>query len=219
VLDDAIAWLSVLAGRAVNPTNKPSVERLSLGLDFIRQQLTLMHFGEALDVAAINERLSNLRLHLVAPAGISAGSLPALQASFGTGAATDNDDALPETIEATVLLEFAVTVGAYLDDPSRCPVGRCEGIYKEPGSLRLSPAANLDSSLELRWRKEIAALNEHGLVDASEVKRCIDFFPLRPKARFCSDECRFRTFQLTKTLSEPDYLAAKQRRYRQRQDD
>jgi hypothetical protein len=72
---------------------------------------------------------------------------------------------------------------------------------------------------EKRWRQEIELLNEHGQTKAPELERCPDLFVASPKARFCSDACRFTTFQIAKHVKTPGYHAEKQKRYRKKQSD
>ncbi len=214
--EDLIQWLSVLLGRRPTLTNK-SIEDFQSGLNEIRRQVSCLHFQQPLDISAIDAELAAIKLELVQPikqTGAYLKVLPALHARLQS----EDDDSFLIALKQTLVLQFAQFVAEALNNTSSPAVARCEGLYREGGSTDISPARSLPPEIELLWRKEIAALTEAGLESSPEVLRCADYFPARAKGRFCSDECRFRTFQLTKQLSEPGYLAAKQKRYRAKQD-
>jgi hypothetical protein len=212
---DSINWLASLLGR--EPVNSPQViEDFQTGLNKIRRQVTSLHFHEPFDFTSLDAELRNIRLELVDPAMPPDGYgsfLPLLHARLHG----NNDDSFLIALKETLIVQFAHFVAESLNNSESPGVARCEGLYREGNSTHLSPAQSLPTDIELKWRKEIAVLTDSGLESSPEILRCADYFPTRAKGRFCSDECRFRTFQLTKQLSDPGYLAAKQKRYRARQ--
>lgn len=215
-IEDLIQWLSILLGRRPTLTKK-TIEEFQSGLNDIRRQVSCLHFQQPLDLSSIDAELDAVKLELVHPikqTGAYLSVLPALHARLRS----QDDDSFLIALKQTLVLQFAQFVAEALSNTSSPGVARCEGLYRESGSTDISPAGSLPPDLELLWRKEIAALTDAGLESSLEVLRCADYFPARAKGRFCSDECRFRTFQLKKQLSEPGYLAAKQKRYRAKQD-
>jgi hypothetical protein len=126
---------------------------------------------------------------------------------------TPADDKSLEQLRLTLLMQFADFIGGTIDsgmtDAAR--IDRCRGLYREDSEIPL--AASFPTAVEDKWRNEIDLLVEYEN-SATDVVRCEYFFPRTPKARFCSDACRFSTFQITKQLQEPNYLADKQKRYR-----
>lgn len=214
--EDLIAWFSGLIGQPVS-LSQPIMEDFQNGLNFIRRQLSAVHFHEPVDIAGLDVRLRDVRLELVenrsANDGYSA-VLPTLRGRWQS----EEPDAILCALKETLTVQFAFFVAGALDDSENPGIARCEGLYRKGSSTHLSPVVSFPAEIELRWRKEISVLTESGLESSPEILRCADFFSARAKARFCSDDCRFRTFQLTKQLSDPGYLAAKQKRYRQRQD-
>lgn len=215
-VEDLIRWLSVLLGRRPTLSDK-TISDFQSGLNCIRRQVSSLHFQQRLDISAIDAELEGIELELVEPmkqAGVYRKVLPALHARLQS----ENDDSFLIALKQTLVLQFAQFVAEALNNIDSPAIARCEGLYREVNSTDLSPARSLPPETELLWRKEIAALTEAGLESSPEVLRCADYFPVRAKGRFCSDECRFRTFQLTKQLSDPGYLAAKQKKYRAKQD-
>lgn len=176
----------------------------------MRRQLSALHFGEALDLSYLNEELTGVELELAGPAGTDRKRVSGLPAFRARPRGLD-DAAVLRCIEDTLVLEFAEFVGACLDDPDEARIARCEGLYRESKSRHLAPVPSFPADIELRWRKELPVLAESGLESDPEIKRCADFFIVKAKGRFCSDECRFRTFQVAKQLKEPRYLAEKHR--------
>jgi hypothetical protein len=216
VYDDLIAWASLQVGRPISLPEQ-AVEAFNETLNFMRRQLSALHFGEALDLGYLNEELAQVEVELVGPAGTDQKKLSGLPA-FRARPSGRDDAAVLRCIEHTLLLQFAEFVGTCLDDPDENRIARCEGLYRESRSRHLAPVPSFPADIELRWRKELPVLAESGLESDPEIKRCADFFVVKAKGRFCSDECRFRTFQIAKQLKEPGYLAEKQKRYRQRRE-
>lgn len=214
--EDSFAWLATLLGREPAITSQAMADFQS-GLNRIRQQLSALHFHQPLDVTAIDAELGSIRLELVDPLkekGSYSKVLPPLHARL-RGL---DDTSFLLSLKETLIVQFAIFMADSLSNSDNPAVARCEGLYREGNSTHLSPGQSLPPDIELLWRREIPALTNSGLESSPEVLRCADYFPARAKGRFCSDECRFRTFQLTKQLSDPGYLAAKQKRYRARQE-
>ncbi len=206
-------WLEPLAGNAV-VLSEQAIQSFDRTLDFIRMQLSDLHFDGSLDLEAINSRLQHVRIEIGVPVAPSILRLPALHAQIADG----GDDALLKAVEETVLLQFSIFVGQMQDRQDETMLARCEGIFKEENVTGIFPVPEFPVEIELKWRQEIPVLVEQKLEQTPEIQRCADFFVPRGRARFCSDECRFRTFQLVKQLTDPRYLANKQRRYRQKKE-
>jgi hypothetical protein len=138
-----------------------------------------------------------------------------LRAGEGEGAFAGSPDAdsLLDLLRKTLLLQFAQFIGGIIDSGiDETPrIDRCRGVYRDDSDV--PDFAAFPPKVEKQWRDEIELLVQHEAA-ASDVLRCEYFFPRTPKGRFCSDSCRFSTFQITKQLAEPNYLADKQKRYR-----
>lgn len=207
VLNQQAEWASAEDVRSwLKKTGEPSVvsdtevSDFEEALLFIRQQANLLHFNGRVDSAAINERLMGLRLEFSEQEHL----LPALRA-------IDEEETILQTLAATLLMQFSFFASAAIGD-SKISLARCEGLYREQSRHVLESV--FSSPFEARWRSEIPLLVEKNLVESPDVQRCGDFFLQKPKSRFCSEACRFTTFQLTKQLLDPGYLAAKQKKYR-----
>jgi hypothetical protein len=214
--EDLITWFSSLLGRPAQVTES-ALEDFQAGLNFIRRAVSAFHFHEQIDIDCLNNHLKDVNLELgdLKPgADPYAGVLPAFRARVDR----QDDDSILMALKQTFIVQFASFVGETIEHSSGSPIARCEGIYREGSATHLSPVQSFPEDIELRWRKEIQVLSDAGLEKSPEIQRCADFFLPRTKGRFCSDECRFRTFQLTKQLADPGYLAAKQKRYRNRQE-
>ncbi|MBX9693003.1 MAG: hypothetical protein K2Z81_11510, partial [Cyanobacteria bacterium] len=184
-------------------------------LDFIRMQASEIHFNGRADLKAIDNRMKNIRIEVGSETYPNASlRLPALHAKIEG----DDDDALLKVVEDTVLLQFSIFVGQAHDRSDETIFARCEGIFREESAEAIFPVHEFPLDVELKWRQEIPVLVEQNLEQTPEIQRCADFFIPKGRARFCSDDCRFRTFQLVKQLTDPKYLANKQRRYRQKKD-
>lgn len=216
-LDDARKWGSKVLSQNLVDCND-ELMLLNSDLKFIRQQLSMLHFGENLDIGELDERLSKIRLCFVFESG--SGLAPLRAAVKGS-----SPTSLVECLRKTLMVQFA----HFLSDAlaSGAAVARCEGLYRKQLSKNYKTRAQLLSaesgpesgnheSLEQRWRGELALLSESKVDLASDLIRCEDFFVATKAAKFCSDACRFNTFQIKKQMSNPDYLADKQRRYRNR---
>jgi hypothetical protein len=166
-------------------------------LIFVREQISAAHFGEPLDIDRINKRLANIRLEY-SPGGED---LPALQAQR----LAESD---VEQFAQTIFLQAMIYLSEFEQLPQDQRLKRCESVYRVDKDLK-------EMRDEKRWRAEIDELTAVPCEAASELQRCGDFF-VSAKARFCSEGCRTRSFQIAKQLKDPNYLAEKQRRYRAR---
>jgi hypothetical protein len=104
-------------------------------------------------------------------------------------------------------------------DGQTASIARCVGLFRENSNARLSVVRSISNESERRWRDEIDLLKDYELTESPAVQRCADIFLAAPKAKFCSDACRFTTFQLAKQLRDPRYHADKQKRYRNKMTD
>lgn len=201
---DFSAWFSQVAGRLPVP-EKMRYEKFCSELDFIREQASLIYFDQKPDVISINKQLKLYSLEIDAEA-TSETRLPSLLAVARPG------DQILDRLYGSLLVGFAQFVADNQNGgPGLC---RCEGVFRD---ARMSDVPLTEP--EKRYRQEISLLEEKSLLDDAGIQRCADFFVGRSKARFCSDTCRFMTFQISKQLKDPRYLAEKQRRYRSKQRD
>lgn len=204
--EDLNKWFTKLTGKKPS-FSKASINEFQKCLNFIRDQVSALHFDEPVDLKTLDKRLSTIKLSMA-----KTDLLPALHAK----AQGTSDADLLKAMEETILIQFASFLSDFLANQGEIALNRCEGLFKEQRSFddeSLAPPMET----EKRWRKEIPIFIECKLLSSPDIHRCGDFFIGKAKARFCSEACRFRTFQLNKQLTDPDYLADKQRRYRQRQ--
>lgn len=218
-------WFGEFLGRSPRHLDASVVDRFWQTLRYMRLEFAKLHFGEPLDLHWLNEQLAGTTFAL----GLRADEpslTPALHAVTCTGAGGQGDwaecgeprtgdSATLEALRKTLLLQFAVFIGESIDSGDRGErVLRCNGLYRDvPGHV--PEDVEYPEQFEERWRAEVEALARHG-VTADGITRCTDFYEYSPKARFCSDKCRFSTFQILKQLDDPNYLADKQKRYRQK---
>jgi hypothetical protein len=205
---DALDWLFRLTGR------KLSVSASDVGsffdqLNFMREQITCLHFGEALALGALQERLNGVALAI--HEGYANDALPLLMARRASNSDTD----VLRSVCDTLLLQFAAFLSEAVEAESTPRIVRCEGLLREGKRERLGALVN---ERESAWRAELSLLQEAEPEVVDEIQRCEDFFVYSGKAKFCSDACRFSTFQITKQLKDPGYMKEKQRRYRNRKE-
>lgn len=189
------------------------LERLS----FMRKSIHQIHFGQELNLEPINTQLSQIRPVLSIDSRTIQTSnetyrLPILQAQAQGNSVRDCIQALSDTL----FLQYIYFVNESLESNSKSIITRCEGLFREETAERLTITKSISLEDEKLFRQEIAQLAEADLIGEASIQRCADLFYMRPKAKFCSDACRFSTFQITKQLTQPDYLKEKQRRYRLR---
>jgi hypothetical protein len=204
-IDDLKAWLTKILGHKPD-LDKASIDAFDETLNFMRRQVSALHFNQDIEEKKIDTRLKSVKL------GFGQGKnsfVPILHARPDGS----NDAAVLHSLEDTLFVQFAFFAAQCLSGETVAGINRCEGLYREetvPGSV----SKNFSYEHEKRWRKEIPLLEKAS--DNDDIQRCADFFIVKPKSRFCSETCRFRTFQINKQLTDPDYLADKQRRYRAR---
>lgn len=207
-----LGWLEDVFGHSVQP-GAEALERFGDSLRRMRLQLGEAHFEKQFDFAWLNEELKDCRVHLARRSERqNHDRLPALRVLSGAALKLDADSLL-EALRRTLLLQFAQFVGGVADGGAdETPrIDRCRGLYRDDSSV--AEQAAFPQNIEKKWREEIELLVQYDSA-ALDVERCEYFFPRTPKGRFCSDSCRFSTFQITKQLEEPNYLAEKQKRYR-----
>ncbi len=221
-----LSWLAEVVGQALRPS-QAAQDRFADTLKRIRTHLGNIHFGLSGDLAWLNRQLEVCRPGLF-PDSESSLSVPSRMPTFRVDAtfiqqnahafeinSANSDDIALEALRLTLVLQFSAFAGGSLDanDAETSSIDRCCGLYRD--DVALPDAAVYPPAVESQWRKEIEVLQEHES-RAHDVLRCEYFFVKTAKARFCSDACRFSTFQIMKQLQEPDYLATKQKRYRQK---
>jgi hypothetical protein len=213
------SWLAKVFGSDVEP-GQDCQDRFTATLGRMRLQLGHFHFSDSIDLAWLNEELTTCRpvLQLHQNRSVNGSRLPTFRISAAgldkkasTASPKQDDDDLLEALRLTFLLQFAQFLGDTVDGgiSSSLRIDRCLGLYRD--DLPLPEAAAFPAGVEKQWREEIDVLQA---ADAKDVQRCEYFFPKTSKARFCSDSCRFSTFQIMKQLQAPNYLADKQKRYR-----
>jgi hypothetical protein len=212
-------WLATVFGSDVQP-GQDSQDRFTATLRRMRLQLGQLHFSNSTELAWLNEELTTCRpeLQLHQNRSVTGSRLPTFRIN-ATGfdqnansvSPNNDDDDLLQALRLTLLLQFAQFLGDTIDGVigGSLRIDRCLGLYRD--DLPLPQSAAFPVGVEKQWREEIDVLQ---VPDAKDVQRCEYFFPKTSKARFCSDSCRFSTFQIMKQLQEPNYLANKQKRYR-----
>ncbi len=202
--DDLANWFSSYLGRPVSvaPAQLEAFSELLLQIRFL---LYAQHFNRPLNLRCLNRELSALNLALHTP---DDSALPLLRA-----VSDQSDDGLLNSLKQSILITFATDFARLLKGEAEFHLHRCEGLYRNNDGA----VVFIDTSYEPVWRSEIDILVEREML-ASEnvVQRCADFFFASSRSKFCSDACRFSTFQISKQLRDPAYLAEKQKRYRQR---
>jgi hypothetical protein len=202
--EQANNYLQTIAGTAIDLSASEMAE-LSAAEAYMREQLNALHFGRALSIQYINERLAHVKLQLRAADNDLNSGLPSLSA-FSSGRSDVGN------IIETLLFQFAVFLGDTMDGAATYRVGRCEALCRSKTVADCTAFYRKFRSLEESWKEEIA----HDLANTDEIERCADFFVATHGGKFCSDACRFNSFALRKQLENPDYQAEKQRRYRSR---
>jgi len=213
---DMIKWLSTTCGYKLNPSKKEQ-DAFTQVLRLMRAVVDALHFGEDLNLNWLDERLSAASFGLGYEDWLPVPLcevLPLLHAR----ARDASDDAIVEVLLNTLALQFSQFVDGVLSSGQEHGVARCQGIFRPPGNASVEAIPSVSPEHERRWRQEIELLNQHGPA-APGLERCPDLFIASPKARFCSDACRFTTFQIAKHLKAPGYHAEKQKRYRKKQAD
>lgn len=215
---DLLGWLRQAAGEELKPSNKVVKEFVECA-NFMRTQAGRLHFGEPVDLQSINTMLQEIKMVIEEPQSKSKNRKDARIPVFRAKVSGQDDDSFVKMMRLTLFAQFAQFVAESLEKGADRAILRCEGLFRKDsdheGIYRHSNDKETER-IEHRYRQEIPILVETGLITDPEIQRCEDVFVMRPKAKFCSDACRFSTFQITKQLKDPNYLADKQRRYRLR---
>ena len=209
-LADILVWLEKIFGRKLSLTDTELNSFLEQ-LGFMREQITCLHFGEPLAFRGLQERLKGVALAI--NERYENGSLPLLVAR----SASNSDADVLRSVSDTLLLQFAAFLSESVEPQSAPKIVRCEGLFREDKKERRR-LGSLVNERESAWRAELPLLEEAETEVAQEIQRCEDLFVFSGKAKFCSDACRFSTFQITKQLKDPGYMKEKQRRYRNRKE-
>lgn len=200
---DLADWFAALTKNPTPPSADSQSDFVAL-LNHFRAVLQDLHFGRPVDLQLLSAKAQGVRLAFQPELS----NLPLFRAVPTSKSA----DSQLKAIGDTVLIQFCAYVGEVLAGRP-LDVARCEGLFRDQKMKTISPALGADTEPEVEWRCEIPILVEEGLQSSADVHRCADFFA-GGKGKFCSDACRFTTFQLMKQLKDPEYLAEKQRRYR-----
>lgn len=204
-------WISRVGGTSFD-FQGDEVNSLISVLNFMREQLTNLRFGLKVESSEIDARLKGVSVMFSDRASQTPGDGLSLFRALPMGKTDKN---VIRSIVETLLLQFAQYAGDALGPGSHFEVARCEGLIRKGKSLVQSPPLILPR-LEAKWRSEISLLKEADPEIAATLSRCELFFVARGKMRFCSDACRFSTFQITRQIKQPGYSAEKQKRYRSR---
>lgn len=211
---DLSLWLSSIFGSTVR-FKEADLERFQGRLDNMRSTIDVLHFGGKADMRWLDDELAKIRLTVCyedfLPQSLH-GVWPLLHAKIKSANGHDLLDALAQTI----LIPFTDFVTGALVDKNAPTIARCEGLFRQNNQSEISLVRSITEASELKWRLEIDFLKQNDLLKTATVQRCADIFVAAPKAKFCSDTCRFTTFQLVKQLKDPRYHADKQKKYRTR---
>lgn len=210
---DAIAWFAKLSGKKNPELGPSSLKIFSNSLCSMRNVLYSIHFEENFDLTWLQDELAELKLVFEWPPVF--GFMPVLRGKSDTA----SDEGLLESLRGGLLMQFASDLAQSLLEGTA--VQRCEGLYRDDKAQQISIVPEVREDIEQKWRQEIPVLVEKAIVDTDvEIQRCADFFlSTKSRSKYCSDPCRFSTFQIVKQLKEPEYLAEKQRRYRKKRSD
>ncbi len=200
----ARSWLTMVLRKEINPSYEALVE-LYETLSFMRHETAKVYFDHVPDLDNLNSRLRGWEVQ-ISPNQEARMPRLHLRSTSLDDSTPESDDALIKALEGALLLEFAFWITSNSEK-----VLRCEGLFRDE-----SKAFEINAD-ERQFREEIPLLKD--MLDDGEIQRCRDIFPQKPKGRFCSDACRFSTFQIEKQIKNPEYLAEKQRRYRNKRGD
>ncbi|MBY0356646.1 MAG: hypothetical protein K2W82_01485 [Candidatus Obscuribacterales bacterium] len=210
-IEDVKKWFELLLGRKVQVTDAV-LKAFDLDLCRLRQLVYDHHFQRTLDLSWLEERLQSIRFAFHAEP--EKNKLP----SFRACAAGDDDSSLLVSVSDTLIHQCAQFVSDYFLKNDGADLCRCQGLYRDQNALNTSVLPAVPVTEEILWRQELAVLVEKNLQEEAQIQRCADLFVGDSRSRFCSDACRFSTFQIIKQLQDPAYLAEKQKRYRQKKE-
>ncbi len=236
--NDLQTWFATVQGKEKVLLSQSCISSFVQALSSMRKLIYLSHFGKELDLSWLNGELAKARITLASdPRSLSSRTTnePAISVlkvhmmaerrnsgkdsgkdCLGSGQGRESDDRELYALRDLLILRFAIELADFLDSGSKTFVQRCEGLFRDLNASSLSLAPEIDDNIEELWRKEIPVLLEKSLENNKEIQRCADLFGTGHKSRskYCSDACRFSTFQIVKQLKDPKYLAEKQKRYR-----
>lgn len=193
---------------SVSRATETEIELFLRLLTEMRRLVYHLHFEEGNPHSTIlSEYVNRLRL------SFDTKSSPALKAELNLPEFSKSEYSY---IFGTLLLNFANDLSRMLSAKEKLIIHRCEGLFRDNKAERISIVAGVKDSTESLWRNEIPLIVEKALEKAPEIQRCADLFISKSRSKYCSDACRFTTFKIEKQLKDPNYLAEKQRRYRQR---
>jgi hypothetical protein len=190
--------------------SKENAEAISNAIIYMRYQSAALHFNAPVNLSWANERLGKCNFRAYEPGAVPDCKMPALRAvNFDT-----TESSLVCSFIDTFILQFIQYISAAQEGSPIYTVSRCEGLHKKAQLAECDHYYQTHNELEAKWIEELAPDNPalaEGLID---VARCADFFLQKGNGKFCSDGCRFSTFAIRKQLTDPNYHAKKQKRYR-----
>lgn len=205
-------WFSEQIGRPASLLDG-TIDGFDEAIGFMRRQVANLHFEESVDLLWLDTQLKTISLGLLHHQGAQEGADSRLP-RFRSRVKGMIDSDLLRAVKDTLLIQFAEFIGDALDGTSSRTVMRCEGLHRElPGSI--PEAASFNAETEQRWRDELPVI-KRASASGIDLHRCVNLYVAAPKTKFCSDTCRFATFQTAKQIEQPTYTADKQRRYRRR---
>lgn len=207
---DIQRWFAVLTGKTKVNLSPSALNRLKNALCQMRNTVYDRHFGRKLDLAWLKVELAQMKLSF--DDEMTQPGIPIFRAESDI----NTDDGLLDSLLSALLLQFAAELADCMSSNSEVNVQRCEGLYRDARADNITMVPEVSDGIETLWRSEIPVLKEKSLESQFEIQRCADLFPASSRSKYCSDSCRFSTFQIIKQLKEPDYLKEKQRRYRQK---
>jgi hypothetical protein len=206
---DMARWLNQTFGRDLRLSDS-ELETFEQSLDEMRHTIDAIHFNEKVSWQWLDESLGRVRLTARREQLAASVDLPLVHARL-EGV---SDDDLLCCFRQTLLVQFSHFISDMIEKRDAPSIARCVGVFRENNNSALSIVRSISDESERRWRSEIELLGESDLLDTPTVQRCADIFIATPKAKFCSDACRFTTFQMAKQFRDPRYHAAKQKKYR-----
>jgi hypothetical protein len=208
--EQMLRWCAKILKKPGLKLSEGGLKAFSDTLTQIRHLIYAQHFEYELDLRWLNRELSRVQLCFQSPAK-TPGCPP-----LGAIAGGKGDEKLLETLRLAILIQFAADFSQSLASETKVAAQRCEGLFRDLSANKLSTIPAVEDQIESAWRQEIPALIENELLHNAHIQRCGDLFAADSRSKFCSNACRFSTFQIVKQLNDPEYLANKQRRYRER---
>lgn len=197
-------------------SESPILQRFKSTLFQIRRTVYDFHFELSANLEWLKSDLRELQLDFdLPPQDLALAGLPLLlSGSFQDSANWQVEEKALERLRGAVLLDFAFDLSKSMGQGKTPCAQRCEGLYRDQAAAGISMLPEIGEDMERCWRSEIEILKENSLESDSSIQRCLDLFSADSRSRFCSDKCRFNTFQIVKQIKDPGYLAEKQKRYR-----